>query len=286
VSETFEVFVEDSSGKISIDQLVTSLFGLTIEVVETNPIDTGIFSVLVGTSQEKDRLLNMGCLEINNFILTISGESDEIQCPICTISMKNWNESERNNHIITCTNESVVDNVVPTLDGPFSLICPYPNCGLRMEARVFPTHTFQKHSKDKQNFSCPICHLQGDTRYKVKPDTNLITHLQTSHSELIDSYLGAELQPLIPQKKSIIFPKRVHNPPAPVPAPALRQPSDYLVQILPNDTQNECPICYEFMLKGNKIARLACLCVYHQHCIESWFKQKTARKCPLHGMEN
>jgi len=282
------VFVEDSSGKISIDQLVTSLFGLTIEVIETNPIDTGIFSVLVGTSQEKQRLLNMGCLEINNFLLTITGksDSDEIQCPICTISMKNWNESERNNHIITCSNDSAIDTpVVPSYisDGPFSLCCPYPNCGLKMQARLFPSHTFQKHSKDKQNYACPICLLQGDSRYKVKVDTNLMTHLQTSHPDLMESFLPSELQPLIPQKKPpIIFHKKLSPPPLKLPL----QPSDYLVQIIQNDTQDECPICYEFLIKGIKIARLPCLCVYHQHCIEAWFKQKTARKCPLHGMDN
>jgi len=280
MSESFEVFVEDSSGKISIDQLVTSLFGLSFEVVETNSIDTGIFSVFVGTSQEKERLLNMGCLEINTFLLTISGKSDEIQCPICTISMKNWNESERNNHIIACSNDSAaIDNPIPsTLDGPFSLSCPYPSCGLRMEARVFPSHTFQKHSKDKQNFSCPICYLQGDTKYKVKPDTNLMTHLQTSHPELLDSILGTETPAIISPKKPIIFHKKLQYP--------QKQPSDYLVQILQHDTKDECPICFEFMIKGNKIARLPCLCVYHQHCIEAWFKQKTARKCPFHGMDN
>jgi len=278
MSESFEVFVEDSSGNISVDQLLTSLYGLSIEAMEVNSIDTGIFSVVVSNPQEKERLLNMGCLEINSFLLTISGNSEDIQCPICTISMKNWNESERNSHIITCGNEySGTDTVQP--DGPFTLNCPYPSCGLRMEARLFPSHSFSKHSKDKQNYPCPICQLQGDTKYKVKPDTNLMTHLDTSHPDIVESPYGSHtyINNYIPLPK-----------PKPIKGSKLQysQPSDYLVSIIQHDTLDECPICYEIFVKGIKIARLPCLCVYHQHCVEAWFRQKAARKCPLHGMDN
>lgn len=31
-----------------------------------------------------------------------------------------------------------------------------------------------------------------------------------------------------------------------------------------NEDKEECVICLEEMLKGNKIARLPCLCIYHK----------------------
>ncbi|CAG60048.2 uncharacterized protein GVI51_H07227 [Nakaseomyces glabratus] len=52
----------------------------------------------------------------------------------------------------------------------------------------------------------------------------------------------------------------------------------------------ECPICFEEMVPGEKVGRLECLCVYHYSCIKSWFRKKrkemsvaTARNfCPIH----
>ncbi|XP_065064271.1 E3 ubiquitin-protein ligase ZNRF1-like [Rhopilema esculentum] len=42
----------------------------------------------------------------------------------------------------------------------------------------------------------------------------------------------------------------------------------------------ECVICFEEMSKGETIARLPCLCVYHKTCIDDWFKR--SRTCPEH----
>ncbi|CCD24083.1 phosphatidylinositol-3-phosphate-binding ubiquitin-protein ligase NDAI_0C04230 [Naumovozyma dairenensis CBS 421] len=36
----------------------------------------------------------------------------------------------------------------------------------------------------------------------------------------------------------------------------------------------ECPICFEDIEIGEKVARLECLCVFHYHCIKSWIKKK------------
>ncbi|XP_017490092.1 PREDICTED: E3 ubiquitin-protein ligase ZNRF2-like [Rhagoletis zephyria] len=46
------------------------------------------------------------------------------------------------------------------------------------------------------------------------------------------------------------------------------------------DDKEECVICLEEMLKGNKIARLPCLCIYHKQCIDAWFEVN--RSCPEH----
>ncbi|QLG70457.1 hypothetical protein HG535_0A03970 [Zygotorulaspora mrakii] len=56
----------------------------------------------------------------------------------------------------------------------------------------------------------------------------------------------------------------------------------------------ECPICFEEMLPGEKVGRLECLCVFHYKCIKGWFNKKLQKMktkdvkyvgknfCPLH----
>jgi len=46
------------------------------------------------------------------------------------------------------------------------------------------------------------------------------------------------------------------------------------------DDKGECIICFEELEKGQKIARLQCLCIYHKHCIESWLER--SQTCPGH----
>lgn len=47
-----------------------------------------------------------------------------------------------------------------------------------------------------------------------------------------------------------------------------------------SDDKEECVICLEEMVKGNTIARLPCLCIYHKNCIDAWFEVN--RSCPEH----
>ena len=42
----------------------------------------------------------------------------------------------------------------------------------------------------------------------------------------------------------------------------------------------ECVICLEDFIEGETIARLPCLCVYHKHCLDDWFKVNNV--CPQH----
>lgn len=44
--------------------------------------------------------------------------------------------------------------------------------------------------------------------------------------------------------------------------------------------KGECSICFDELEKGNRIARLPCLCVYHKSCIDDWFA--VSRCCPEH----
>ncbi|CDO92336.1 unnamed protein product [Kluyveromyces dobzhanskii CBS 2104] len=56
-----------------------------------------------------------------------------------------------------------------------------------------------------------------------------------------------------------------------------------LVYQIPQNSTNiqECPICFEDMLPGQKVGRLECLCVFHYHCIKSWFKKKVQKLSTL-----
>jgi len=46
------------------------------------------------------------------------------------------------------------------------------------------------------------------------------------------------------------------------------------------EDKGECVICLEELIKGNTIARLPCLCIYHKSCIDAWFEVN--RSCPEH----
>ncbi|KAI9346117.1 hypothetical protein BDR26DRAFT_817957 [Obelidium mucronatum] len=54
----------------------------------------------------------------------------------------------------------------------------------------------------------------------------------------------------------------------------------YIVQTLKESVDAECVICFNDMVEGERVARLNCLCIYHEACIKSWFKKKSS--CPVH----
>ena len=53
---------------------------------------------------------------------------------------------------------------------------------------------------------------------------------------------------------------------------------DYIV-VNKEFENNECIICLEKMIKGERVKILECGHVYHYNCINEWFKRK--RECPL-----
>lgn len=64
----------------------------------------------------------------------------------------------------------------------------------------------------------------------------------------------------------------------------------YLLQTLDHDLGLECPICFENLGKGTltnqgaSIARLYCLCVFHETCIKNWYSHPSGRACcPIHS---
>lgn len=57
----------------------------------------------------------------------------------------------------------------------------------------------------------------------------------------------------------------------------------YNIEILGHDLdrQEECAICLEPFYQQDMVARLECLCIYHEHCLNRWTRQRH-RSCPLH----
>ena len=54
----------------------------------------------------------------------------------------------------------------------------------------------------------------------------------------------------------------------------------YNEETVEEEREEECIICLEDFVVGETIARLPCLCVYHKHCLDEWFKVNNV--CPQH----
>ncbi|TFL05679.1 hypothetical protein BDV98DRAFT_229793 [Pterulicium gracile] len=62
------------------------------------------------------------------------------------------------------------------------------------------------------------------------------------------------------------------------------QAAKYLVYRLPAEStliSVECVICLEEFVKGSNVARLSCLCSFHNSCLSSWLSR--GRSCPVHA---
>ncbi|KAK7695502.1 hypothetical protein QCA50_000138 [Cerrena zonata] len=58
----------------------------------------------------------------------------------------------------------------------------------------------------------------------------------------------------------------------------------YLVYKLPAESAligTECVICLEEFVKDSTVARLSCLCSFHNACLSSWLQR--GRSCPVHA---
>ncbi|CAE6357017.1 unnamed protein product [Rhizoctonia solani] len=68
--------------------------------------------------------------------------------------------------------------------------------------------------------------------------------------------------------------------------PASPAAARYLVYKLPAESAligTECVICLEEFLKGSLVARLSCLCTFHNDCLASWLQR--GRSCPVHARD-
>jgi len=174
---------------------------------------------------------------------------------------------------------------------PFAVLCPYPSCGLKMEARDFVKHAASVHARDPQAFGCPVCLLLGYSGYSVKQDTNLFSHLQNTHADLFveQQYDVDDLyDPIQNQEPDFVYDPEdflVDEDPiitkVDIKSMSKTVGSAYVVETLKQFKPGfECSICYEEFQKGVVVARMDCFCVFHKLCIDNWFKKQA--KCPLH----
>jgi len=64
-----------------------------------------------------------------------------------------------------------------------------------------------------------------------------------------------------------------------------QHPGKYLVYRLPGESALigvECVICLEEFMPGSLVARLSCLCSFHNACLSAWLQR--GRSCPSHRM--
>ena len=54
----------------------------------------------------------------------------------------------------------------------------------------------------------------------------------------------------------------------------------YNEEIVDESKGEECVICFDEFEKGQIVARLPCLCIYHKGCLDDWFKVNNV--CPQH----
>ena len=51
--------------------------------------------------------------------------------------------------------------------------------------------------------------------------------------------------------------------------------------LIKDNTEKTCSICLEDYSKEDKIVQLDCSHIFHRKCVETWFKSKTIKNCPL-----
>jgi len=235
-------------------------------------------------------------------------KSTSYVCPICNTILYTSDEVAVSFHIDDCLARSMnATNVsnppkksTPSQpknrprddDSPFLIACPYLGCGQRMEARYFYNHAILQHSTAPQAYACPICFLAG-IQFAPRSDTNLLTHLQNTHSDLaaVSQPPPSTQQPANPQSYDDDDDFEEYDPAAflvdeqdnpPTLTPDVKSLGYKYVEDVMKDAKPgvECTICFEEFENGDVIARMDCFCVFHKKCIELWFKK--ANKCPLH----
>jgi hypothetical protein len=184
-----------------------------------------------------------------------------------------------------------------------------------------------------------------DAKYVPNSSTNLITHLQSVHSDLVSMRPTGNMNYQLPPANY-----SVHVPPAPAKNPVMAQipppgpynpnavvapvPGRAHIGVLPpaqplpvhaapakaapgnrhyigmpfihlsidlrvllslscsfcavetlhaSMADRECSICFGEFEESQVVARLACLCLFHQNCIDGWFAKKGKPACPLHS---
>lgn len=146
------------------------------------------------------------------------------------------------------------------------------------ERRTQNTTTVINEDVDSERNHCPICNVAFETLGEEVSEVLVEQHIQNcitqaeraqQHLESPDFQNGEPLSSPISKNRMLVY-----KVPLPKDAKAEINEDDY----------EECPICFEAMLPGEKIGRLECLCVFHYHCIKSWFIKKSNKVAITEGI--
>jgi len=284
------VFLQEVPITIKLEEIFEAVLTIEkVEIVNIEQTSPGNFAIQLARDEEKLEMLSVGVIYVKEYYIIINSDGElPVSCPVCHNTLNSMVDEERNIHVLSCLGTQSQPNPEdpPSLteESPFGVRCPYPGCGLSYEARFFPLHATKHHLDSPQNFPCPICILQGGTPYPVEKNTNLLSHLAKQHPDMISENMW-DNPPFPPYFQDNIQPNMLPNPPQPNMATlfAPEQPDDYIAEISQENQTTECSICFMEYTKGDILARLPCLCLYHQKCIEDWFDKKKSRVCPLHS---
>jgi len=169
-------------------------------------------------------------------------------------------------------------------ESPFQISCPYYGCTRKIEAKHFYGHALTKHKNEVQNYSCPICPLLGYGVFKPNSSTNLLSHLQKYHGDLVSLHNPSTFKDPVEGAEEFDFSAIEDNQDIPqevlLDSSKFSVGSKYVEEILKVKREDECGICYEDFRVGDTVARLDCFCIYHKRCIDAWFVR--GNKCPVH----
>jgi len=146
----------------------------------------------------------------------------------------------------------------------------------------FPSHVVLYHSSDSnQKFACPFCALfYCDDHYQVSVKTNLLQHVQNSHSDLLGERFPTQQsgtnQRQPPAQQSGTNQRQPISPMKPSLVVAFRYRNEKLTSSCPG----ECSICLEDFQKEQWLTRCDCFCCFHKECMEQWLKKNYS--CPNH----
>lgn len=150
--------------------------------------------------------------------------------------------------------------------------CPYPGCASKLEAQELPAHAATKHSACIQTLSCPICEHETGTTYTPNENTNLLQHLGNAHGDL------AEMHQALMMSRSMYVEQCIK----PVELPKEVGKGSQVQTLRDKVPDQECQICLLDFNKGDRVTWMDCFCVFHEECIETWFKKVSHRECPVH----
>ena len=179
-------------------------------------------------------------------------------CKICGVYIDD--DDAFNIHVlghIEAGEDYPLDPVGTPDENSFLVRCPYPGCSVRTETYNFPKHVYDTHEDFRiQSFDCPICTLIG-SETPSGPDFNLVEHLRVAHADMVpDSAVS-----LSGKIDDVCY--------------------TVLEESLPED--KTCPFCYSEIEKGQNIAILGCLCIYHEDCYKMYIERYPDQPCIEHS---